>query len=998
MAVESSAQNHDPTLIESLLDRQRDSWQRGERLLVEAFVEGCPAVAEDRERLLDLICNEMELRAASGEAPQLDEYRERFPTLSADLRKQFEVFAAWGPADEALETNQDADSAATPTETTRWRHDGYELLGELGRGAMGVVYKVRQTGLNRVVALKMILSGAYADSEELGRFRAEAEAVALLQHPNIVQIHQVGEQDGKPFLVLEFVAGGGLDKRLAGTPLPAAEAARLLEILARAMHQAHERGVIHRDLKPANVLLTEDGTPKVTDFGLAKRLDVAGPSQSGDILGTPSYMAPEQAAGNLKEIGPATDVYALGAILYECLTGRPPFKAATLFDTLQQVQRDDPVPPRRLQSKTPGDLETVCLKCLEKQPSRRYVTAFDLAEDLRRYQAGEPIIARPVGAWERAAKWVRRRPAVAAFMALFILSLVTGTVVSLLFGLQSNMNYHEAQNANFWLGQSNQQLTQTNNRLDQTNDRLRTTLADAYLAPLGLNIWTVTDGEIIALWNLADIDDEQVRLLFIERALEDKGKARQLRIRADLAIHTATGLNPTRRAKVEELLRAKLEEKAADPELCTDCLFIAAALDDWSPDFAELAANRTMIAMRKDSFSITNDVPQLAVALAAFTARIDPPKTSPMLSEAYGRVQTSRTTIDKSDALAALDARMSPEKRAKYFRPAMIQTKNSPVSFPLLQPWEFDNNLSPPRAPAKSRSWADTRQSLPLLMSPDEASKIIWAQAHSTDAMNHFGSSPADLEAALAGRMRPEEAAPLLSKAGSWILKAMRSKLEPVEPTDLTALSRSLVCVTARMGSRKAAPLLTEAGQLVLTGLAKTNPLIPSNFFNKSVADLAEALAVLAAEMQPKEAERFSLEAARRVLLAGSLTTDPVLQRALANTAALLIARIGRREMSRRSCLLVGALGIAAVSSHPWSAFAESAEASRPPQERFTEQELVNLLKLPTCDQPARQVLVRQLGWQCGEHFDNMWEFVDWAREHRPDLDLTSPPVRPDKL
>jgi WD40 repeat protein len=286
---------------------------------------------------------------------------------------------------------------------------------------MGVVYQARHIQLNRVVALKMVLAGGHAGEPELARFRAEAETIARLQHPNIVQIYEVGAQDGTPFFSLEFCAGGSLEKKLGGTPLPPREAARLVEVLALAMQAAHQKGIIHRDLKPANVLLAEDGTPKITDFGLAKKLDdSAGQTASGAILGTPSYMAPEQAGGRAREVGPLADVYALGAILYECLTGRPPFKAATPWDTLLQVLSGEPVPPRRLQPSVPRDLETICLKCLHKDPRRRYGTAQALADDLGRCLRGEPIVARPVGRGERLVKWMRRRPAVATLLAALL--------------------------------------------------------------------------------------------------------------------------------------------------------------------------------------------------------------------------------------------------------------------------------------------------------------------------------------------------------------------------------------------------------------------------------------------------------------------------------------------------------------------------------------------------------------------------------------------------
>jgi tetratricopeptide (TPR) repeat protein len=320
---------------------------------------------------------------------------------------------------------------------------GYEVLEVLGRGGMGVVYKARQPGLNRVVALKMILAGSHAGPEELDRFRSEAEAVALFQHPNIVQIYEVGEHEGLPFFSLEFVDGGSLHKHLKETPQPAAVAARLAETLARAMHAAHERGIIHRDLKPANILLQKseirnpkseiggasdfgfrisDFSPKISDFGLAKRIDQpSGQTRSGNLMGTPSYMAPEQAQGKVREVGPPADIYALGAILYEMLTGRPPFKGETVFDTVDQVCTQEPVPPSQLQPKVPRDLETICLKCLQKEQHKRYSTALALAEDLHRLLNGEPITARRIGRGERALKWARRRPAAAA---LIVCSLV----------------------------------------------------------------------------------------------------------------------------------------------------------------------------------------------------------------------------------------------------------------------------------------------------------------------------------------------------------------------------------------------------------------------------------------------------------------------------------------------------------------------------------------------------------------------------------------------
>jgi hypothetical protein len=298
---------------------------------------------------------------------------------------------------------------------------GYEVLEEIGRGGMGVVYKARQVGLNRLVALKVLLAGPHASLEHLARFRAEAEAVARVQHPNIVQIYEVGKHGELAFLALEFVPGGSLETRLNGQPLPAREAARLAEGIARGVHAAHQQGIAHRDLKPANVLLAEDGTPRVTDFGLAKRLDVdTGLTRSWAVMGTPSYMAPEQARGQSRDAGVPADVYSLGACLYEMLTGRPPFQGASGSETLLQVLSNDPVPVQRLVPGVPRDLETICHRCLRKDPVQRYANCQELGDDLRRWLAGEPIRARPLGLAERMVRWLRRRPFVpaAALIAL----------------------------------------------------------------------------------------------------------------------------------------------------------------------------------------------------------------------------------------------------------------------------------------------------------------------------------------------------------------------------------------------------------------------------------------------------------------------------------------------------------------------------------------------------------------------------------------------------
>jgi eukaryotic-like serine/threonine-protein kinase len=309
---------------------------------------------------------------------------------------------------------------------------GYEVEEELGRGGVGVVYRAHHLRLGRTVALKMLLAGPYARPEERERFQREAQALAALSHPNIVQVHEVAELDGQPYFTMEYLEGGSLAAKLSGTPLPPRETAGLSATLAGAVEAAHRSGIVHRDLKPANVLLAADGTPKITDFGLARRLeDGAGLTRTGFPVGTPSYMAPEQAKGEARAIGPAVDVYALGAILYELLTGRPPFRAETPTETVHQVIYHDPAPPSRLNARVPRELETICLKCLEKDPRRRYPTARALADDLRAWLAGRPIAARRVRVAERAWLWCRRKPAVAALAAAVALAVVGGTAATI---------------------------------------------------------------------------------------------------------------------------------------------------------------------------------------------------------------------------------------------------------------------------------------------------------------------------------------------------------------------------------------------------------------------------------------------------------------------------------------------------------------------------------------------------------------------------------------
>jgi WD40 repeat protein/serine/threonine protein kinase len=426
--------------LESLLEQQLGD---GDEHVLALHVSGCGSCQASLERLTT--------ESLSAEFPALSAVRPAPAVPATPSLDSQSVFLAQlkqavpGAGDRA--TSGPATTVASPGGSEAPSVPGYEIVGELGRGGMGVVYKARQIGLNRLVALKMILAGSHASPRDLARFRHEAEAVARLRHPNIVQIYDIGESDGAQYFALEYLEEGSLVHKLRGDPQPLLAAARLIETLARTIDFAHQHQIVHRDLKPANVLLVPkprssqsdaaevleaqlpiaDFVPKITDFGLAKRLDEqSSKTQSGEILGTPSYMAPEQAAGKGTLVGPPADVHALGAILYEMLTGRPPFKAGTTLDTVLLVLHEEPVRPGSLRPGLTRDLETICLKCLEKEPRKRYSSAAALADDLERFRRGLPIHARPVGLIERTWKRARHKPLPAALLAGIVLVAMLG--------------------------------------------------------------------------------------------------------------------------------------------------------------------------------------------------------------------------------------------------------------------------------------------------------------------------------------------------------------------------------------------------------------------------------------------------------------------------------------------------------------------------------------------------------------------------------------------
>lgn len=434
----------------------------------EEFIAAAPELESQADAAIELIYTEFVTRQELGQQPQPADFCQRFPRWKTILEEQFQIHALMAESDAVIsalgvkgDRSDHGDDGVSMSVDALWL-GRYERGRELGRGGMGVVYQARDTQLGRSVAIKVLLAGPYANLTDLDRWRREAEAVACLAHPNIVQILEIGNHDGRPLIVLEYVAGRNLSELIAGRPQPAQFSAELLEKLSRAVHFAHQRGIVHRDLKPSNVLLatTEnrdavslrqgDGEtvryePKITDFGLAKRfVGDSSQTRTGALIGTPSYMAPEQ-TGVSKYVGPASDVYSLGAILYELLTGKPPFEAESVLETARQVVWDEPVPPSRLAPRVPRDLETICLKCLRKEPYKRYATADALADELRRFLTGQPIQARPISIWQQTVRWAWRRPAIAALVAVSAVALTTVLMLNL---------WHTAE-----LKKSNQRLT-----------------------------------------------------------------------------------------------------------------------------------------------------------------------------------------------------------------------------------------------------------------------------------------------------------------------------------------------------------------------------------------------------------------------------------------------------------------------------------------------------------------------------------------------------------
>jgi tRNA A-37 threonylcarbamoyl transferase component Bud32/cell division protein FtsB len=976
--------------IEEVCTRFEDAWKAAGPTAAAPPIENYLGATEGPERsalLRELLRLDLHYRGQRGEVPWAGDYEARFPEDAEAIRALLAALPAVpnspgrvapaGEADRAtMRPGPAAETVADPGRTVAAEAlaragaaksayptiPGYEVLGVLGRGGMGVVYKARQTALKRLAALKMILSGDYASPQELARFRTEAEAVARLQHPNIVQVFEVGEHDGRPFFSLEYVGGGTLAAKLRESLPDPKEAAALVERLARAVHAVHQCDVVHRDLKPANVLLTADGTPKITDFGLAKKLDEeAGQTHAGAVMGTASYMAREQASGATAQVGPLADVYALGAILYECLTGRPPFKAATVYETLRQVREDEPVAPRTLNPAVPRDLETVCLKCLRKEPGHRYASAAALAEDLRRWQAGEPVAARPVGRAEWAAKWVRRNPVVAALVAAVVLALLGGIGVSTGFGIAERQQAEKAKTSEAdavtkgqKLEAANKTLTQTVNDLERTRDDLVTGLARSVLRTLTSQDGDppMTEQEWDAVWDLATNRRGRLGYRFVEEASRTPATSRQLRARAALALPAAVGLDAERRAEVEGLLLARLDDPALDDEQKTD-LALATARWDGLGSAGAVRTARPLARAMTDTRD-PNALRPLAAGLSAAAARLeakDAAQVAAALLQALKDAKDPNARQELARALSLVAARLEARDAAQAAA-ALLQA------------------LKDAKDPDARQELA---RALSLVADRLEAGDAAQAAAALLQALKD-AKDPNALRplagglSAVAARLDAKDAA----QAAAALLQALK---DAKDFAARNSLAPALSAVAARLEAKNLAQALKDARD-------------PA-----ALQPLAWALSAVAPRLEARDAA----QAATALAQAMTDAKDPRALESLAQGLSALLSAVPPADIPSRSAMAASAVAFPAGTGHPLTAVASLLPAAEPPPCRLSTQQLVELLKMPPFVGEARRIVLDQLGNRYRRTFGDVWEFVAYAQQHLPDVDLSSPPKRPSR-
>jgi tRNA A-37 threonylcarbamoyl transferase component Bud32 len=873
----------------------------------------------------------------AGAVPDREALLAQHPELADGLR---DFFADYDRLDRQAGQLHLPGAAETPGERPHVRYFGeYELLEVVARGGMGVVYKARQQSLHRLVALKMILQGQLATPRAVARFRAEAEAAANLDHPHIVPIYEVGEHQGQHYFTMRFIEGASLARQPRGD---VRGEVRLLATVARAVHYAHQHGILHRDLKPSNILVAE-GVPFVTDFGLAKRLDGAVDlTGTGETPGTPRYMAPEQAAGR-RDLTVAADVYGLGVVLYERLTGTTPFRGDDVLDVLRQVREAQPPRPSGLRPGLGRDLETVCLKCLEKEPAKRYPSAEALADDLERWLRGEPILARPVGPLGRLTRWCRRNPAVAGLSAGLVVALLSVTAVSVALGLQARGLAAVEREGRI--------------RAEQDTDDLLTETALGLIGPLDPTGWErLSQPEVEALWRLGGTANERLRLRFLEEALRTESAASRLRHRAAWCVHGAVGLDPRRRARAEQLLAEGLRDPGKGLRHRTEIAWAALELSGrgspieraaveaigqgWAAEKSPGARDawQKLLVARADGIAPECAARLLNQALAqekdgqarlylaqglAVAGRLEPAEAARvcaeaarLLNQALAQEKDGRARVHLATVLAAVAGRLEPAEAARacaeaarVLNLALAQEEDSQARHDLaaglaavagrLEPAEAARLLNQALAQEK-HGWARGHlvgglAAVAGRLEPAEAARACAEAARSLNqalAQEKDGTTRrhlAEVLAAVAGRLEPAEAARVCAEAARLLNQALAQEEDyPARQ----ALAWGLAAVAGRLGPAEAARVCAEAARVLNQALAQEKD-------GTARRHLAEGLAAVAGRLGPAEAARVCAEAARSLNQAPAQEEDGVARSELAQVLAAVAGRLEPAEAAR---------------------------------------------------------------------------------------------------